>query len=131
MSLEVQSPSSAPIPAYDSFGYSDDANARSALELPEYTGPARSGVNQVSAFREQSEHVYYLETANGHSWLKMKVKSWAPSAKQLPMFVEGAPVAGAIELDLLKPDSLKSIVVSVSVNELCYSNAFSLSALRR
>lgn len=87
--------------------------ALSSAELPSYStleAPASSGT------RQQTEHVVSLTVSekNTYEWLKLKVKSWVPTPKHLPSFVEGTPITGTVELDLPKCEGIKAIVISVS-----------------
>lgn len=108
-----QPPSFTPHVGLDSEGLLSADFSQSSAELPAYSVPEVSG---SGATRQQTEHVISLTISekNTYQWLKLKVKSWAPSTKHLPSFVEGTPIMGTVELDLPKPESIKAIVVSVS-----------------
>lgn len=112
-SLPSQPPSFTVHGDNDSQGLLSADFSQSSAELPAYSSPE---VSRSSATRQQTEHVIslFVSEKNTHQWLKLIVKSWAPSAKHLPTFVEGTPITGIVELDLPKPESIKAIVVSVS-----------------
>ena len=80
-------------------------------ELPSYTpGDARR-----SRRREQCEHVYHLLDGAGRPWLTLRLKSWALSEKHQPLFIEGGTINGLVEMNLEKTESVKQVVVYVSV----------------
>jgi hypothetical protein len=57
-----------------------------------------------------------LET-KGRPWLLIFIKSRAANAGSLPYFLQGDTVAGRVELDIEKAESLKA--VSVAVGRYC------------
>ncbi|KAJ6531969.1 hypothetical protein B0H19DRAFT_463033 [Mycena capillaripes] len=78
-------------------------------ELPGYTRAAAPSA--AGAYR--TEHKYSLET-KGRPWLFIFIKSRAANAGSLPFFVQGDTVAGRVELDIDKAESLKGISVGLA-----------------
>ncbi|KAJ7261800.1 hypothetical protein B0H12DRAFT_1105794 [Mycena haematopus] len=78
-------------------------------ELPSYTAPAAA---PTGAAVYRTEHKYSLET-KGRPWLFIFIKSRAPSAGSLPFFLQADTVAGRVELDIDKAESVKSISVAI------------------
>ncbi|KAJ7094264.1 hypothetical protein C8R44DRAFT_814125 [Mycena epipterygia] len=76
--------------------------------LPGYTRQAAAPA--LGATR--SEHKYSLETKGRH-WLFIYVKSRSPSAASPAFYVEGDTVAGRVELDIDKSESVKSITIAI------------------
>lgn len=77
-----------------------------------YNGPGPS-THHGRASRERQSHEISLQNANKHKWAALRFRSWAPSPKSLPVFFEGQKISGQVELDLPKPESIKSINLSV------------------
>ncbi len=61
------------------------------------------------------EREFSLTNDKGRTFLTLKVLSSAP-APSLPTFLEGQPIGGKVILDLEKPESIKSISISVSAS---------------
>ncbi|KAJ7476021.1 hypothetical protein FB451DRAFT_265026 [Mycena latifolia] len=80
-------------------------------ELPGYTSRA-APTAAAAAGVSRTEHKYSLET-KGRAWLFIFVKSRSPNATSPPYYLEGDTVAGRVELDLDKAESLKSISIGV------------------
>lgn len=81
-------------------------------ELPHYE------IRSSTSSREQTEHVYSLSKGDNQPWLTMKIKSWAPSVKNLPMFRESETMSGIAQIDLRKPEKIKAVVASVSFSKV-------------
>ncbi|KAI0258402.1 hypothetical protein BC834DRAFT_975183 [Gloeopeniophorella convolvens] len=62
---------------------------------------------------DDDEHRFALRDKAGREWLVFTVASRASSAKQMPVFFDGDPVAGEVHLDLAKPESLKGLTVTI------------------
>lgn len=90
--------------------FADTSSRGTSAELPAYSRTA--AVQQVA--RPLTEHKFTLDAPEGNPWLVLKVKSNAPSTKGLPVFVEGQPIAGVVELQLDKPENIKAVVILVS-----------------
>lgn len=97
-------------PTLDGDIFADTSSRETSTELPAYS---RSATRPQEA-RPLTEHTFTLETSDRVPWLVLKVKSSAPSTKGLPVFVEGQPITGEVDLRLDKPENIKSVVVSVS-----------------
>ncbi|KAJ6507966.1 hypothetical protein C8R47DRAFT_1100150 [Mycena vitilis] len=78
-------------------------------ELPGYT---RSAAPPPATAVYRSEQKCSLES-KGRPWLFMFVKSRAPNAGALPFFLQSDTIAGRVELDLDKAESLKGISIAV------------------
>ncbi|KAF8206241.1 hypothetical protein K438DRAFT_1816872 [Mycena galopus ATCC 62051] len=78
-------------------------------ELPGYT-PRPAAPTGAAVYR--SEHKYSLEN-KGRPWLFIFIKSRSPNANSGPFFMQGDTVAGRVELDIDKAESLKSISVGI------------------
>ena len=48
--------------------------------------------------------------------MTLRVKSWALSEKHQPSFIEGGTINGLVEMNLEKTESVKQVVVYVSVH---------------
>ncbi|KAG1750073.1 hypothetical protein EDB19DRAFT_1936766 [Suillus lakei] len=83
-------------------------------ELPGYTPRAGSSVAPQNALTSGSEHTISLEDSKGHKWLLLSVKSRAPTSEFWPVFCDGDIISGSVALDILKSESCKAIVVTVT-----------------
>lgn len=83
-------------------------------ELPGYTPRAGSSAAPLDASTPGSEHTISLEDSKGHKWLLLSVKSRAPSPESWPVFCAGDLISGRVTLDILKSESSKAIVVTVT-----------------
>ncbi|KAJ7596541.1 hypothetical protein C8J56DRAFT_849981 [Mycena floridula] len=78
-------------------------------ELPGYTGNSASvAVTSIGP----SQHSYSLQH-NGKKWLNLFVNSHVSGLNSPVVFFQGDSVSGIVEVDLDKPDSCKSITVSI------------------
>lgn len=84
----------------------------SGSELPLYT--RRDTLLQPYAVREPTEHVFHLVDGKSKPWASLKVFSSAKSSHLLPTFFERENVAGSVEFNLEKGDSIQAVTVSVS-----------------
>lgn len=80
-------------------------------ELPGYTSSCQisHGVRNTG-----SEYTTSYEDRKGHKWFLLSVKSRAPKSNFLPLFYGGDPISGSVTLDIVKPESFKSITVNAS-----------------
>lgn len=99
--------------------YSTEFPNVSLPELPTYT----PGAGQRARPRERSEHVYHLLNGADKPWLTLRVLSWAPSEKHLPVFIEGETINGLVEMNLEKTENVKQVAVYVRLYFLCVSLA--------
>ncbi|KAJ7067135.1 hypothetical protein C8F01DRAFT_1120403 [Mycena amicta] len=84
-------------------------------ELPGYTGktvPSYAAGTSTAQATAKTEHKYALES-KGREWLFIHVKSRAPANASLPYFVEADTVAGRVEVDLDKSESVKGIMIQI------------------
>ncbi|KAF7374746.1 hypothetical protein MSAN_00360100 [Mycena sanguinolenta] len=78
-------------------------------ELPGYTARAAA---PTGAGVYRTEHKYSLET-KGRPWLFIFINSRAQSAASLPYFVQADTIAGRVEVDIEKAESVKTISVAI------------------
>ncbi|KAL6304660.1 hypothetical protein BKA93DRAFT_825556 [Sparassis latifolia] len=88
------------------------------LELPGYAaGSGTSGYNRASGTntgtRSRTEHRYALTNSNKRRWLTLKVPSHSPTPAHLPSLFEDEAIAGAVELNLEREETIKSITVVI------------------
>lgn len=83
-------------------------------ELPGYTPRAGSSMAPLGALTPGSERITSLENSKGHKWLVLSVKSRAPTPEFWPVFCAGDLITGSVTLDILKSESSKAIVVTVT-----------------
>lgn len=83
-------------------------------ELPGYTPRAGSSLAPQNALTRGSEHTISLEDSKGHKWLLLSVKSRSPTPEFWPAFCSGDLISGSVTMDILKPESSKAIVVTVT-----------------
>ncbi|THH15562.1 hypothetical protein EW146_g4934 [Bondarzewia mesenterica] len=88
---------------------------RSNIALPGYPAVSASASTDshstLGTFRCQ--HRYSLETSKGRPWVTLTVHSRSPNSNLLPLFFERDIISGSISLDLAKPDSIRSINISI------------------
>ncbi|KLO17422.1 hypothetical protein SCHPADRAFT_937117 [Schizopora paradoxa] len=79
------------------------------FDLPEYES---IGAAPAAYSEPETEREFSLQDNKGRTFLTLIVRSTAP-ASSLPSFLEGQPIGGKVILDLEKPESIKSISVTV------------------
>ncbi len=95
----------------ESPGLSDDLPS----ELPEYDGIRRGHGGRPPP--SQTVHSYTLNASRtDRPWLTLRVLSWVQNASSAPVFVESEAIAGHVDLDLDKPDSIKAIIITVRIS---------------
>ncbi|GBE83344.1 hypothetical protein SCP_0503920 [Sparassis crispa] len=76
-----------------------------------------SGYNRASGTntgtRSRTEHRYTLTNSNKRRWLTLKVPSHSPTPAHLPSLFEDEAIAGAVELNLEREETIKSITVVI------------------
>jgi hypothetical protein len=101
----MSGPSSKPPP------FTDETEPRPADDVfPEYSPAAHSASSQSTALR--AEHRATLHH-HGHTWLTLLLRSHMPHEGKQPYFFGGAPITGAVELDLVKADDIEKITIQV------------------
>lgn len=65
-----------------------------------------------SSSQTPAEHSVNLDN-KGTPWLSITVQSRANKASPHPLFYEGDQICGTVQLDLAKPDAIKSITITV------------------
>jgi hypothetical protein len=61
----------------------------------------------------RTQHEYSLDGSD-KPWLKLNVSSHASSPSSVPVFIEGDPIAGSVEVDVSKLANIQEITLSVS-----------------
>jgi hypothetical protein len=94
-------------------------------ELPAYSHIQPASSSSPSAPLAAASHKYHLSRGQAAPWLTLTLVSPAASPTQsqshsLPVYVEGAPVAGTLELDLPKEDAVEAVHVSVRARSLAW-----------
>ena len=98
----------------------DGAADQENTELPSYSEarndpvPPPAPVSVFSSGALKTEHTFSLNNSKGKSWLSLVVKSRSPTAKTLPLFLDGDAIAGEVRVALDKAESAKAVSVSVS-----------------
>jgi len=83
-------------------------------ELPGYAPRASSSRASHTLRNAGSEYTISREDNKGRKWLLLSVKSRAPTSDFLPLFYSGDLITGSVTLNLLKPETIKSIAVKAS-----------------
>jgi len=85
-------------------------------QLPGYTPRASSSQasHGTTVRNARSEYTISREDHKGRKWLLLSVKSSAPTPDFLPLFYGGDLISGNVTLDILKPESFKSITAKAS-----------------
>lgn len=78
--------------------------------LPNYTPRAP----YVSPPVEEREFEYKIEKKKGETLASLKVLAPVAYSKNIPTFCGAGPVKGSVNLNLNEPDTITSIIVSVS-----------------
>ncbi|KAF8896107.1 hypothetical protein BD779DRAFT_1724469, partial [Infundibulicybe gibba] len=82
-------------------------------ELPKYNAVSPSAaVPSNLTGPHYSSYTCALEN-NGDKWLLLSVNSRAPNSTSLPIFTEGDIIAGAVEINLKKRETIKGITIRV------------------
>ncbi|KAJ6576648.1 hypothetical protein DFH09DRAFT_1361547 [Mycena vulgaris] len=85
--------------------------------LPDPPSPSRSrqpsGELQVDEIRKLKEFTYDLFNNSGKPWATLSLLGDAEHSKNVPAFVEGAPVTGEVRLDLESSDAIHAVLLSV------------------
>ena len=98
----------------------DGAADQENTELPSYSEarndpvPPPAPVSVFSSGALKTEHTFSLNNSKGKAWLSLVVKSRSPTAKTLPLFLDGDAIAGEVRVALDKAESAKAVSVSVS-----------------
>ncbi|KDQ56976.1 hypothetical protein JAAARDRAFT_35575 [Jaapia argillacea MUCL 33604] len=81
-------------------------------DLPPYAhhaSPPSTSANR----RELTDHVYHLYNSKNKPWASLKVRSTARSNKFLPVYYEGEPINGEVELNFEKEERIKAVSLMV------------------
>ena len=93
--------------------YSSRRQPRSAL--PAYLANSASASTDshstLNSFRCQ--HQYSLETSKRRPWVTLSVHSRSPHSNLLPLFFEHDVICGSVSLDLVKPDGIRGVNITV------------------
>jgi hypothetical protein len=85
----------------------------SESELPAYT--RRPTPPPQTTRRELTEHVFELKNLKDRAWGTLKILSSAPSAKQVPTFLEGDDIAGSFTFNLEHSDHIREVRLMVGL----------------
>ncbi|KAH9972190.1 hypothetical protein BGW80DRAFT_1446134 [Lactifluus volemus] len=66
-----------------------------------------------SDFRSQHRYTLTNGTGNDPPWLTLILTSRSPRTKYLPMFIGSDDIIGSIEIDLLRPESIREVTVTL------------------
>ena len=108
MQPDVLPPSLSPLQSQSS----RESNVES-LPVNEAPGPSIPRMQRSESSFEPQLHEFTNDGSSKHPWATLRLRSSAPSSKSLPIFFEGQKIRGEVELCLRKPDSIKSIAISV------------------
>lgn len=93
--------------------YSSRRQPRSAL--PAYLANSASASTDshstLNSFRCQ--HQYSLETSKRRPWVTLSVHSRSPHSNLLPLFFEHDVICGSVSLDLVKPDGIRGVNITL------------------
>lgn len=67
----------------------------------------------ASEKRHLVNHSYNLSTKKGLPWATLNIQSRSRTTSRIPFFIEGEPITGSIELNLLEEKSMKSVSIAV------------------
>jgi hypothetical protein len=91
----------------------EDTPSSSLAQLPSLAGSSSS----ASSIRTQ--HQYCLTNGKGKGndrpWLTLRVSSRSPKSKLLPLFIGKDSISGIVELELVKPETVREVKVTVRV----------------
>ena len=67
----------------------------------------------------RTQHQYCLTNGNGKNsdqpWLTLHVSSRSPKSELLPLFIGKDSISGRVELQLVKPETIREVKVTVRV----------------
>ena len=78
--------------------------------------PAGSS-SSTSSIRTQHQYCLTIGKGKGNDrpWLTLRVNSRSPKSKLLPLFIGKDPISGIVELELIKPETVREVKVTVRV----------------
>jgi hypothetical protein len=87
-------------------------------DTPSPTSPAGSS-SSTSSIRTQHQYCLTIGKGKGKGndrpWLTLRVSSRSPKSKLLPLFIGKDSISGIVELELVKPETVRELKVTVSV----------------
>lgn len=89
------------------------ADATPDPELPSYSRNASASWDVPPV---RTDHVYRLPKKTGEQWLTLTLRSRARDSDDTPIFFQGGVIAGSLEADFEKEESIDSISAFVSTN---------------
>jgi hypothetical protein len=105
--LSLRTLSVEPDDAASDAGFDDAASDTDTLAVPDSDAlPPRAAV-------PFTEHAYALTSRAGRAWATLRVRSRARAPGHRPYFFQGDAIAGAVELDLARPDHIRAVEVEV------------------
>ena len=82
-------------------------------ELPSYS---RSGSASWDVPPLRTDHVYRLQRKSGEQWLTLTLRSRAEDPDDTPIFFQGGVIAGSLQADFEKEESIESVSAFVSTD---------------
>ena len=101
-------------PSYDGGSPSDPDYIPPVSDLPAYTPSQRPIPSARAVVRREPKEFYYELKRNGKLFAVLTMISDAAYSRHMATFLEGTPLKGRVRLTLDKPDTILSVVVSVS-----------------
>jgi len=101
-------------PSYDGGTPSDPDYISPVSDLPPYTPRRRTISSARAVVRREPKEFYYELERNGKLFAVLTMIGDAAYSRHMATFLEGTPLKGRVRLTLDKPDTILSVVVSVS-----------------
>jgi len=101
-------------PSYDGGTLSDPDSISPVSDLPAYTPSQRRISSARAVVRREPKEFYYELKRNGKLFAILTMISDAAYCRHMATLLEGTPLKGRVRITLDKPDTISSVVVSVS-----------------
>ena len=93
----------------------EDTPSPSLIQLP----PSSSSCPSSSTSSIRTQHQYCRTNGKGKDserpWLTLHVSSRSPKSKLLPLFIGKDSISGRVQLELVKPETVREVKVTVRV----------------
>jgi hypothetical protein len=116
--LRSELPLAAIAQAEDEPGSSVSLHGRPPTYGENEPGPSTIRLNRSPGSFDPQTHEFHLEGSPKKPLAILRLRSSAPTTKSLPIFFEGQKISGEVSLDLKKPESIKSVVISVGTDSV-------------